>query len=178
MEDRELLRQVLRKLDELETGVTRLVGAIEAEDQYRERVEKLLEKERDDRHEQLETALGDLKLRVENAGASMREMPERLLQHVKKTIYELRSAEWEARQAGAMGAAEHTPLQLPPYREQTGKIATARSESDEIALTPAQQRGIVSIAATAWRWGRWVLLPMIGGAAKWIHELVSKSIGH
>jgi hypothetical protein len=178
MEDRELLREVLRKLDDLETGVTRLVEAIEADDKYRERLEKLAEKERDDRHEQVEDALNDLRQRIENVGAGMRdlpgairEMPERLLQHVKKTVYELRTAEWQALQAGVMTtpmpARDPTPL---PYREQTGKIAVPAPAADDIVLTPAQQRGLVKVVVVVWKWGRWALLPAAGVIEEWLRR--------
>lgn len=174
MEEREMLREVLRKLDDLETSLVRLVDQLEADDKYRARLEKLSEKERDDRHEKLEDALADLRGRVENVGAGMRdlpaairEMPERLLQHVKKTVYELRTAEWQALQAGVLTARDPTP---PPYREPTGKIAVPAPSADDIVLTPAQQRGLVKVVVVVWKWGRWALLPAAGVIEEWLRR--------
>lgn len=187
MDDREILREVLRKIDDLENGVTRLVGQLEADARYRDRLEALAKEARDDRHEQLEEAISDLRQRIENTGASMRDLPERLLNFIEKEIYKLRTARYEAMQVGAApvplpGRGDPTPqpLQLPPHREQTGKIAVAAPEPDDVTLTPAQQRGIARVAVIVWRWSKWVLLPVVGGLVEWLRHLIAamKHTGH
>lgn len=212
MEDDEMVQAILRELrrmleavhaevGKLNTSTTRLVEALEAEYKYRDRFETLQRERENEQHEELEEALDDLhelvekqriendrtlddlRQRVENAGASMRELPERILQLIEKEIYKLRSARWEALQSTSEREVTTPPGGAQAYRE-TGKIAVAAPDPEDVSLTPAQQRGLVLVAKratnVAWKWGRWTLLPGAGWLAKWLHELFSatKNIGH
>lgn len=198
-----ILREIRRSIaalhdevGELKKSTARLVEALEAEYRVRDRLETL-QKERDkERHEELEEALGsigkqvddgldDLKARHENAATYLRDLPERLLNHVEKKVYELRTAKWEALQAGApvaMPQRDPTPpfgTSLQTYREQTGKIAVANpADDDDVTLTPAQQRGLAKVALKAWHWARWVLLPAAGGGVLKAIEAIVNAVRH
>jgi hypothetical protein len=193
---REILRKIVALHDEvgrLEKISTRLVEAIESEYRIRDRLEALQKDREDERHEKLEDALGDLgkqvdesiddlKTRHENAAVYLRDLPDKLLTHVEKKIYELRTARWDALQSGApvaMPGRDQTPpfgTSLQTYREQTGKIAVAAP--DDVTLTPAQQRGLAKIAISVWYWARWVLLPAAGGGVLKAIEAIVNAVRH
>lgn len=121
-----------RQIDDLTAAVGRLVKAIEQDDHFRERSERAEAEERDKRHKQIADAVEDLTTRFENLASHHRDMPGTMLQHIEKKIYELRTARWEALQAGR----ETTPsfgTQLPgaAHRENTGKIAVALARADD-----------------------------------------------
>jgi hypothetical protein len=167
-------RTLRRELDEVTSSLAALVRDLEQEDRLQDRQDRAEERER----EKLLEAVGDLRQRVENIGASLRDLPERLVATVERKIYELRTARWEAAQAGVQ--RDPTPAygtQLPAtYREQTGKIAVANPNTgdDDMVLTPGQQRGIIKVAKVAWRVGRWPALAGTVGAARanWWHVVV------
>lgn len=197
-----ILREIRRSIaalhnevGELKKSTSRLVEALEAEYRVRDKIEELQKEREDERREKLEEVLGDigkqvddgiddLKQRLENAGTSMRELPDRLLTHIEKKIYELRSARWEALQAGApvaMPGRDQTPpfgTSLQTYREQTGKIAVANPAEDDASITPAQQRVLFKVLKDTWHWARWVLLPAAGGGLLKAIEAVVTAVKH
>lgn len=146
----QMQRDQRQEIDDLSTSLVRLVKELDINDRREER-----EGEREERaREKLYETIDGLTQRIENVGASLRDLPEKLLAVIEKKIYELRIARWEALQAGA--ANEAGPL--PSYREPTGKFApggTGRIQriepEDDLSLTPAQQRGIFGIFRAAWR---------------------------
>jgi len=171
-------RETRQEIDDLASSLGRLVKELDADDRREERVAERDERERD----KLYKSLDDLKQRIENVGAGMRDMPERMLATIEKKIYELRVARWEALQAGV--ANEPAPLMPPPVRrDPTGPYAIGNASErlqrvdDDDSLTPAQQRKLFHVFARSWRWVRWVLLPAVGAGVHHLVELI-RHIGH
>lgn len=169
------LRTQRREIAEIESSVTAIAKSLEDEDRRQERRERDEERDR----EKLTEAVDALTQRVENIGVSMRDFPDRMLQHIEKKVYELRTARWEALQAGVQ--REMTPpygTPMPPqYREQTGKIAVAAP--DDFSLTPAQQRGLAKLAKRVWEVGRWPALAAgAGGGAVALFHKIMHMLGH
>jgi hypothetical protein len=184
-----MLREVLenqrlerRRVDEIESSVAAIARSLEQDDRLQERLERAEARER----EELAKDVDDVKQRVESIGAAMRGLPERTLQVVERKIYELRKERWETQQAGIHRdptppyGTQLGPQQGPqPYREQTGKIAVAQPEPEDLALTPAQQRGLVKLAKTAWTVGRWpALSAAVGGTLVGLWHKLAALFGH
>lgn len=153
------LRQEVSNLASEIDGATRqvasLVRQLEQDDHLRERADAAEERERDKRHEELLEALERIRKSSEATGTYLRDLPDKLLRHVERKIYELRIARYEARQAGV----QNEPALLPPApttpagREPTGKIiAQIEGKDESTALTPAQQRGLVKVVRKVWEY--------------------------
>jgi hypothetical protein len=178
------LREQGREISALSDGVTRLVRAIEQEDRLRDRVERSEEKERDERHAQLEEALSELKERVENVGKASRELPTRLAEAV--------AARWNS---SSNDFSEPPPLPPPPsYREPTGRHRqlpphlpmplpeTTHEERehtgvfarDHVDGSPRELRDIIGgVAIFLWRRGAKWAAAVGGGTGLWhlLHKL-------
>lgn len=184
------LEQISLELDQLTSEITKFVKSLEYDERLRNRAEDRDERDRNKQHDALTKALedlaeqiGGLKVQVEGVGVALRDLPDRLLNHVEKKIYELRLARWEALQAGV----QNEPSPLPPAptrREPTGKILTqiAGKEEDEGALTPAEHNAIVKLVVRVWKWKFHIIgggsvvaliVERLGDVAKWL-----KALGH
>lgn len=149
------------ELDQLAGVLTGLVRNLEQDDQLRERAERFDTEERDKRHKSVVDSLELIAKAIETLATKQRDLPEALLDHVERKIYELRIARYDAKQAGVSN--EPAPLPPPPtHRDPTGKItlpvnlppALPAHEDDSIAPTAAQQKWLVEK-------GKWLL------ARKW-----------
>lgn len=163
------LRSLRQEVDELAGSITQFVRLLEQDNRLRERAESAEEKELDRRHEFLIETLDGIKRSSEAVGVALRDLPDRLLNHIEKKIYELRVARYEAQQAGV--ANEPAPLPPPPgRRDPTSKvIAMVEGKDDDVALTAAQQRGIVKIVKKVWDYKF-----HIGGGAIGFHWLAER----
>lgn len=173
-----VLREQSREISGLSDGVMRLVRAIEQEDRLRDRLDRAEEKERDDRHEQLERALDDLRTRIESIGAGNRDLPARLSEAVAARL----AAEslpplpsYHDPDGPPSGRYKQLPphsqpLELPaPDRESTGVFAR-----EHVDGSPREVRDIVGGAVLfLWRKGvKWVAA-VGGGTGLWhlLHKL-------
>jgi hypothetical protein len=148
-----LVRDLAQEQDSQTRNLARLVRALEQDDHLTERAERAAEEERDERHKALVRLI--------------KELPDRLLIHIERKIYELRIERHKAREAGYLNEA--APLPPPPTpREPTGKVL-AIPDTDSIALTPAQQRGLWGLTLKAWRY-KW---HGVGGAVG-LHYLIEQ----
>ncbi len=190
----ETAQETIRKeLDELTSAVTRLVRELDDDDKYREKVEQRDAREADEVRERLFKEIADLRQRIENIGASMRDLPEALLRTIEKKIYELRVARYEALQAGVSNEAPPL-LPAPMRRDPTGRIRVGDESGqfqridepqtrlqpiepdDGDVLTPQQQRGIKRWVGRNWHW-------FLGGGGvlaflKSLYDAIKHSIGH
>jgi hypothetical protein len=159
------MREQSREISSLSSNVIKLVRLLEQTDHLSERADRADKDERDDRHKAL--------VRM------MREMPDRLLSHIERKIYELRIARWEARKAGL----ENEPAPLPPpptYREPTGKVPLPPKDDDSILPTPAQQRWLARMGERAWKYKGhlfWGSALGISHAWHWIAEAIKHALG-
>lgn len=164
------LRSLRQEIDGVASSLTGLVRALEQEDRLRERVELAEERERDKRHDDILQQLEVIKRSSEAVGMALRDLPDRLLNHVEKKIYELRIARYEANQSGF--ANEPAPLPpVPTRRDATSKIIALVEGKEEgsVALTAAQQKGLVKVVKKVWDYKF-----HIGGGAVGFHWLVER----
>jgi hypothetical protein len=181
---KEMLRVILQaqrdqrqETVDLNRNLARLVRELETDERREDRDGERQERER----ERLDKSLEDQTKRIENIGASLRDLPDRLLIVIEKKIYELRVARWEALQAGVPN--EPAPLMpAPTYREPTGRIRalSPRDEDDDESLAPtrAQQRWLWRTAARQWTWFRWTLPAWGAEAVHRIYDVVRHAVGH
>lgn len=173
-------RDQRREIDDLASSLVRLVRGIEQDERADERAERSRENERD----KLIEALEELKDAVENVGVSMRNLPETLLNTIEKKIYELRTARFEALQAGV--ANEPAPLfPAPTHRDPTGRFRVPpahalppHEEEDALVLTPQQQRGIRRWFAEHWKWVRYTVPPALLEIGHRVYDAIKHAIGH
>lgn len=166
-----------QEVDGLGRQLTKLVGALEQDDHLRERAEAAEERERDDRHEEILKALKEIKDACKAMAAYARDLPERVVRHVERKIYELRVARFEAQQAGVQNEpALLPPVPMPPAREPTAKvIAQIEGKDESAALTPAQQRGLAKLIKKAWDYKFHVGGGIVG--AHWLWERAAAIVG-
>src|SRR6185503_19499457 len=100
------------ELYDLQRSVDALRASI-AEDAHRRQIEAMrLEQRRDDERREVIGLLERLRNGIEAQGRGQEDLPSKLLAYVKSAIYELRRAEYEAKQSGVVLGAQ--PLMLPP----------------------------------------------------------------
>lgn len=132
----QMQRELLTKMNEIQGEVDSLSRALErfikSTDKFeedRDKYESRLREWDQANDKRVLELLEDLIQRVEGIGKAHRDLPDKLLHHVERTIYSLRIARYEALQAGV--ANEPAPLPPPPLiREATGKFKIVAEETD------------------------------------------------
>jgi hypothetical protein len=134
-----------------------------------------LEQRRDDERREVIGLLERLRNGIEAQGRGQEDLPSKLLAYVKSAIYELRRAEYEAKQAGVVTGAQ--PLLLPPAhfepKDYTQQVATQPHKSDDIVVPGVVVRAAGWVARRGWP----ILLAAGGGAlAHWL-AAIGKAAG-
>jgi len=157
------------ELYDLQRSVDALRASI-AEDAHRRQIEAMrLEQRRDDERREVIGLLERLRNGTEAQGRGLEDLPSKMLAYVKSAIYELRRAEFEAKQAGVVTGAQ--PLLLPPAhfepKDYTQQVIT-QHKSDDIVVPGVVVRAAGWVARRGWP----ILLAAGGGVlAHWLAAL-------